>query len=315
MMKKFIFKIAFLIILVILFMSLFLNKYGAYVDPFYDKFTTPKQNSMILGDSRSMQGLQPSIIDSCLVNDIYKLPTYNFSFTIEQIAYGPSYLEAIKRKLDTTYHNQLFIVTVSPWMLANRNPKLELESDSIFTNSPPHNMNYMTSKPNAEYLIKNFDFFKFDNIFTKNNKLHKNGWSEVHIDNCLKDNNTPKNIQLFLERKQSQIELFNGKATKWKPSKYRLNWLNKTILYLQKHGTVILVRMPIDKEILKIENDFWNEFDREMYIISGNLQINYFTFPTSTWSTFDGHHLDLYNSKIFTIKLSELIKENNPTHE
>ena len=78
----------------------------------------------------------------------------NCDFTIAQTAYGPSYLNAIKRKLDSTVHNQLFIVTVNPWMLSNRKPELIIESDMLFENMPPHNMNYMDINPNFEYFVK-----------------------------------------------------------------------------------------------------------------------------------------------------------------
>lgn len=307
-MKKFLKKITVLIILVGIFITLLLNNFGANIDPFYEKFTTHEQSSMIFGDSRAMQGIQPKVIDSCLENSTYKLPSFNFSFTIKQIEYGPSYLKSIKRKLDTLSHNQLFVITVNPWMLANRTPKSKMESDSILANMPPHNMRFMNFSPNVEYLVKNYSYFKFNTLFNNNYKLHKNGWSEFHLDGWLEENNFPQNKEAFLERKQSQIELYSNKAKKESVSQYRLNWLNKTIVYLQQYGKVVLVRMPIDKEILEIENKFWSHFDDEIKAISKNRKIDYFNFSTNIWSTYDGQHLDVYGSKKFTIKLSELIK-------
>jgi hypothetical protein len=93
-MRKFIKKAIIFFIIIILFLSVLLNKYGGYLDYFYEKFTTPKQFSLVLGDSRAMQGIQPKVLDSCLQNSKFKLPTYNFSFTIAQASYGPSYLTA-----------------------------------------------------------------------------------------------------------------------------------------------------------------------------------------------------------------------------
>ncbi|GGK60444.1 MULTISPECIES: hypothetical protein [Flavobacteriaceae] len=309
-MKKICRKITLFIILVVSFITVLLNYYGGYIDPFYEKFTTPKQFSMILGDSRAMQGIQPKVLDSNLKESNYKLPIYNFSFTIKQATYGASYLNAIKRKLDTTFNNQLFVVTVNPWMLANRTPKLLVESDSIIMNEPPHNITNMTMKPNIEYFIKNFRFFNFRGVFSKNNKLHKDGWSEIHIDDWLEENNFPKNKEIFLERKHNQMSLFGNFAKRWNTSKYRLNWLEKTIVYLQQYGKVFVVRMPIDKEILEIENEFWSDFDIEIDNISKNTQIDYFNFSNNTWSTYDGQHLDKFGGKSFAERLSELIKNN-----
>lgn len=300
-MKKFLKKIAIFLILLCSGLIILLNNYGGYLDYFYEKFTTPKQFSMILGDSRAMQGIQPSVLDSCLAKSKYKLPTYNYSFTIAQTSYGPSYLKAIKRKLDTSSYNQLFIITVNPWMLANRTPKLKLESDSIFQNTPPHNMIYTSMKPNLEYFIKNYHYFHFKSIFRRNNKLHKNGW--------LEENNLPKDKQIFLEWKSKQIEMFNNWKREWRVSEYRLKWLTNTVNYLNKFGEVKLVRLPLDIEILEIENKFWKHFDIDMNVISENTQVDYLNFSASNkWKTYDGHHLDKYGGKLFTIYLSELIK-------
>jgi len=281
-------------------MTLLLNNYGGYIDPFYEKFTTPKQFSMILGGSRALQGISPKVLDSCLKKSNYKLPTYNFSFTIAQAVYGPSFLSALKRKLDTNATNQLFIVTVNPWVLSNRTPKSKVESDSIYKNTPPHNMNFMSLEPNVEYLVKNFRYFNFESIFKKNYFLHKNGLSEAI--------NFQNDKHVYLERKKNQIDAFKNWSLDWDISKYRLNWLNKTIKYLQKYGKVIVVRMPIDKEFLEIENKFWNHFDIDMETITKNAEIDYFNFSKNWWSTYDGHHLDKNGGKMFTTKLSELIK-------
>lgn len=302
-MKKFLNKITLFITLVIFGVLLLLNTYGGYLDYFYEKFTTPKQFSMILGDSRAMQGIQPAILDSCLINCNYKLPTYNFSFTIAQIAYGPSYLEAVKQKLDTSVSNQLFILSVNPWMLANRTPKDSIESDMIFQDSPPHNMKNMGMKPNVEYLIKNYNYFHFKAIFRKNSKMHKDGW--------LQENNLPTNNKVFESWKLNQIKVFQKWADKWQQSNYRLSWLQRTVTYLQQYGKVFIIRTPIDKEILDIENSFWSSFDYEMQNISVEHQCSYFNFTTNnSWKTYDGHHLDKHGGKLFTKELSKLILQH-----
>src|SRR5690606_28020264 len=141
-MKKFLLKCFVFFVLVILIISTVLIQYGGYVDYFYEKFTTPKSKSLILGDSRSLQGIQPSIIEQELQDTEIDFPILNYSFTFAQIAYGKPYLESIKRKLDHSSENGLFILSVHPFLMANRTGNHE-ERDSIFfeENMPPHNMN------------------------------------------------------------------------------------------------------------------------------------------------------------------------------
>ena len=46
-------------------------------DPFYLRFTSPKQNNLIIGTSRAAQGLQPKIL-----NGICQTEFYNYAFTL-----------------------------------------------------------------------------------------------------------------------------------------------------------------------------------------------------------------------------------------
>lgn len=301
-MKKFLYKI-------VVFISLFFggiiflfNFYGGYIDYFYPKFTTQKQFSFILGDSRAFQGIHPKELNVTLKNSNFKLPSYNFSFTIAQTAYGPSYLEAIKRKLDTLENNQLFIVTVNPWMLAKRTPKEEKESDEIFQDSPPHNMKNMSSNPNIEYLIKNQSYSHFKSIFRKKSKTFKDGHRENY--------NLPSSKKVFKEWMEIQKKMFLEFSEKYTISEFRLEWLGKTISYLKQYGSVVLVRLPIDNEILEVENDFWKEFDSSIEAVSLKNNTTYLNFSKELrWSTYDGHHLDKNGAKTFTKTLGDKIKQ------
>ena len=51
---------------ILIFSALIVLKADGNLDPFYIRFTTPKQKNMILGTSRAAQGLQPSIFDNVL---------------------------------------------------------------------------------------------------------------------------------------------------------------------------------------------------------------------------------------------------------
>lgn len=285
---------------------LFLGVNGAYIDYFYDKFTTPKQYSLIIGDSRAFNGILPKVIDSCLVNTSIKKPTYNFSFTIAQAAYGPSYLEAIKRKMNTDSDNQLFILQVTPWMLANRKPDSLKQSDDHFQNSPPHNMVDMSSNPNFEYVFKNFKNFNFKGVFRKNSVLYKDG----HLVN----NNLPKNRIQFEEWKSKQLGIYSKWKDEWTITDYRFHWLQETVKYLNNYGTVVFVRMPFDNEFLKVENEFCPDFNNIIENMALENNVIFLDYSKLTeWSTFDGHHLDKEGASMFSEKLSsDILKQYRP---
>ena len=55
-------------------------------DPFYIRFTTPEQSSLILGTSRAAQGILPAVLNEKLSrNDFF---SYSFSGNISP--YGPT---------------------------------------------------------------------------------------------------------------------------------------------------------------------------------------------------------------------------------
>lgn len=85
----------FLFILLASFFMVFSMADGT-TDAFYNKFSSPKQASLIVGGSRVAQGIQPNIIDSVYgSNNIY-----NYGFTISGTPYGEAYYKSISRKLD-----------------------------------------------------------------------------------------------------------------------------------------------------------------------------------------------------------------------
>ena len=98
MVLKLIKKLAIYILICLAIVTLILETNGGHVDAFYEKFTTPKVNSIIVGDSRGFQDLMPSIINNSLINTDYKLPIYNYAFTIDQAHIGPLYRKSILKK-------------------------------------------------------------------------------------------------------------------------------------------------------------------------------------------------------------------------
>ena len=299
-MKDFLTKAILFFILTMVGLAFLLLKYGYFVDYFYEKFTTPKQTSLILGDSRSMQGIQPRIINQELKNDGYHLPMFNYSFTIAQINYGKPYTESIKKKLQSS-NNGLFIISVHPWLLTER------EGDDLKNgiyserSNPPHNMVFTNISPNFEYFVRNFKYFHFRSIIKQTAELHKDGW--------LEESNLPKDKETLQTWKNNQILLYKSFAKKWRKSTIRKNDFIKMVEFLQKNGKVILVRMPVDAKILNIENNFWHNFDEEINIVSKQLNVKYINFSKENkYKTYDGNHIDKYGGVVFTKELCDSIK-------
>lgn len=278
-----------------------LMNYGGNIDYFYEKFTSPKAKSMIIGDSRAFQGIQPRVLNSYFADKGYDIPFLNYSFTIAQAMMGPLYNESILKKLDTSSKNGVFIISITPEMLSS-NKKYEVEKGNFKEEGqPPHNMNFVTMNPNYEYLFKNLSFFHFKAIFRKNSTLHKDGW--------LEETNLPtEESQMNMWRKK-QIDLFLEDAEGAWLSDIRIQSLIQLIETLNQYGSVYVVRMPISNEFLNYEKKYFPDFENVMDAIVTTKQITYFDFNTydKKYKTYDGHHIDKFSGKEFTKTLCDSI--------
>lgn len=299
-MRKFIYKLAVFTLLILSILVLLLTQYASYIDYFYIKFTSSKQKALIVGDSRSFQGIQPSFFKGQIEKE-FQLPIYNYSFTVAQATYGEAYLASMLKKIDPNTKNGLFILTVNPWLLAEREND-DFEKGIYFeTNLPPHNMDFPNMNPNFEYFFKNYNYFHFKAIARKITKVHKDGWME--------DSTYPKDSIAAKKLKQIQIDLYNGFPKKWKKNDFRLQKLSKTITVLKKHGTVFLVRMPSSAPILAIENNFWVGFDADIHAIAKKNAVYYidYTKKPNPYQSHDGVHLSIKGGELFTKSLCDSI--------
>jgi hypothetical protein len=268
-----------MILCIILVIYVF-SKANGYTDAYYLRFTTPKQNSLILGTSRAAQAIQPSVLDSILGNRIY-----NFAFTNSQSPYGSVYYESIKKKINKESKNGIFIVAVSPWSISSftedpNNYKNFREVDLCLDNTSIVNMN-----PNIQYLLNNYSEPYYKLLFQKNKSnvfLHNDGWLEVSVEM------DSISVQKRLETK---INTYNN-LTNYGFSTYRLDYLEKIVKYLQEYGKVYLVRLPVHEKILEIENKIMPDFEDKIRAAI-NHSSGYYNFTTTghLYSYTDGNHL------------------------
>ncbi len=257
-------------------------------DAYYVRFTTPRQSSLIIGTSRAAQGLQPAVFDEI----IYKNKTkhfFNYSFSLIDSPFGPAYYESIKRKLDPNTRDGIFIVAVDPWSISDTSADPNNGDNFVENNSFIAKTKYVNHHPNLFYLLKSYNE-PYINIIRKWNtttalNLHKDGWLQV---------DAPMDSIAVAERLADKIAFYRKNyLTAYKFSDLRFSYLVKTISYLQQHGKVYLVRLPVHESIFTIENELMPEFDDKISGIARQVNVPYLNFRLleNEYQYVDGNHL------------------------
>lgn len=300
-MKRFILQSILISIISLSAILIFMSRADGYTDPFYVRFTTPKQQNLIIGTSRAAQGLQPEVFEQILKKDIN-----NFAFTVAHSPFGRVYFESIKRK-----HNKkadgLFIISVDPWSLStwcsSLNDLSQFRENKLCLNKTK----IVDMNPNIFYILDNLSG-KYTNIlFQKNSNmfLHKDGWLE--ISNIKMDSISVSN------RVSSKIETYRyTHLPRTKFSSTRLQYLIKTINYLKDYGDVYLVRLPIHERMMEIEKDLISDFDLKIKeaidLSDGYLDM---TPQNSLYDYTDGNHLYKDSGKKVSKIIAKWISDNN----
>lgn len=275
-------------------------------DPFYLRFTSPQQSSLILGTSRAAQGIQPKILDEIFESDKdHKF--YNYSFTLGHSPYGPTYLQSIKTKIDPKTNNGVFIVTVDPWTISSTG-----EDPNDFSNfrEKERSLGKVTINnlsPNIQYLLYCFDE-PYNKIFKNKFQtpalfLHKDGWLEVDI---------PMDSLSIKKRTVQKIKNYrNINLPNYHFSELRLRYLEMTIRYLQEYGSVYLARLPVHPKMLEIENSLMPDFDEKINQLVKARKIPYLdmTNDNEQYEFTDGNHLYKTSGVKVSKKIAEWIKQ------
>jgi hypothetical protein len=280
-------------------MGVFLLENGRS-EPFYLRFTSPKQNSLVLGNSKAAQGIIPDIINGELGRGILS-NLYNYSFTINNSPYGPAYLNSIRKKLLTKGENHLFLVTVDPWSLSSNiydpnNSNLFIENERFMGK-----LFSVDSSPNIQYLLLWFESQYFEILLSRIVKvhsiLHEDGWYETG------ESPNPETSLNFM------IDFYNKLLQESDMSQLRYEYLKETIDFLSHYGVVVLVRMPLHSSILRIENKLDPEFDLKMQALSKSFDIPYYNFSKikNEFDFKDGIHLNKESAERFSKILAGLI--------
>lgn len=301
-MKKFLLQSTLFSIASIIPIYFVLSKANGYTDPYYLRFTTPQQKSLILGTSRSAQAIRPDVLNKILS----RKDLYNFSFTVASSSYGPVYFNTIKKKLLNTSHDGIFIVAVDPWSISNMcNPPDEISK------FPENNMAlgktyFMNLNPNIQYLLDNYDKSFFNLLSSKKGDLylHEDGWLEItmNLDSLTREKRLIAKVK---EYKEEHLK-------KYKYSSVRMFYLKETIKYLKEHGKVFIVRLPIHPKMQEIEDVLMNDFNEKMQNVSTELNVNYLdmTNENEQYEYSDGTHIYKPASEKVSKKIGEWILNN-----
>ncbi|WP_294288699.1 hypothetical protein [uncultured Chryseobacterium sp.] len=278
-MKKSLYRLLLFCVLPLFFIGYAVYLTGKNTDDFYKRFSSPQQNSLILGSSRAAS-MNPEIIDRVIRQKYPEAQLYDYAFTWAHSPYGPKYLESIEKKLKPDMKAGVFIVTVEPTavMVAKKspdNPEYYIENDKSVAKTSQVAIN-----PNFEYLLESFDFSITKEL---NKKIipEKNKMAEVSVlDNGqlygkMLKRFSPEVRKTVNKGKMAELKnRFNG----LKISPTRLKYLARTIDFLKKHGKVVIVRMPISKTAYAIENTVVPDFDKMINDISRAQKVQYINY-------------------------------------
>ena len=270
-------------------------------DDNYNHFVGPKPSDIILGDSRGVQALVPEVLNSKLKGHTFN----NFAFNIADSPYGKMYLKAIMRKIKPDTKNGIFILTVDPWSLSVSKDIFQ-EKDFPEQQSFIANLQNLNSKPNYEYLLKNYNrsWFKiFEERESKGKSatyLHQDGWMEVSVN---------MSVDTLKIREKKKVKEYASHVKTQKLSEERFLALQKTILFLQTKGTVYLVRIPGSEKIMDLENSYFSTFNKRIKEISLKYKTPYFDFSPNyaSYIYVDGNHMYKESGKVFTAQIADSI--------
>ncbi len=269
-----------------------------HTDAFYVRYTTPRQDNLVLGTSRAAQAIQPAALSSVLDR-----PFFNYGFTVRTSPFGAAYLKSVRKKLNPDQENGIFILEVNPWSISSRT---EDPNDSL--NFREVGMSIATTEnvnisPNFKYLTDNLGG-KFYRILYNHSPifLHDDGWLEVTV---------PMDSLAVRRRMEVRLRKYRKENLPYfKFSSLRSDYLLRTIRYLKEHGSVYLVRLPVHDSILAIDTESMPDFREKMHgaiaLADGYLDM---TGNNEGYLFNDGSHLHKESGRVVSEKIAIWIRE------
>jgi len=302
-MNRFLINLGVFFSMVLLLIGYFALRVDGSFDQNYMRFTTGRQQSLILGVSRAAAGIKPEVLKTYMPGKRF----FNFSFNAYISPYGPTYFKAINKKLDPLAIDGIFILSISPFSFYN---KISAEGDSMNFRELNHCLaktKFVNVNPNIFYLFSNYN--NFIHKYCNNNDhvnwyLHDDVWLEL---NSFTDTvEMIKNRNVIIKKMKKQIPKLYFSGIRWA-------YFLKTIKFLQDHGKVYLIRLPVEKQILDIENKLMPAFDSLIQSITQKNDIPFFDMTVLEYDFVftDGSHLHKKSSDEVSRLIGEWILSTN----
>lgn len=307
-MKKFLIEVLlFSSLLLMVVLAVFFMADGK-TDSYYTRFTTGRQHSLIIGTSGAAQGLQPEVFNEIIFKN-KEHSFFNYSFSLDDSPFGPAYYESIKRKVDPTVKDGIFIIAVNPWSLAsnmqNPNDSLNFPENKRFIGKTK----FVNLYPNIPYLAASYGE-PYINIIRKwkstniDMYLHKDGWLQI---------DAPMDSEVVAKRLAAKIKDYQENFMPvYKFSEVRLAYLYKTITFLQSHGKVYLVHLPLQQRMFAFEYELMPDYDEKINIVAQRTNVGYLDFKKmdNPYQYVDGNHLYKPSGKEVSVKIARWIAES-----
>jgi len=305
-MKKFLISLAlFTFLSFAIFYAVFAIANGS-TEPYYLKLTTPLQESMILGTSKAAQGLQPEIFTEVIYPEMKK-HFYNYSFSLDDSPFGPAYLESIKKKLKPGTTDAIFVLTVDPWSLSGGENELGGIENFRDADGCLAKISIVDMNPNIDYLINAYKYSYYRILMNyklqKHEFLKKDGWLEIKV---------PMDSASEAKRTAGKVGFYrNEMLNKYKFMPERFDYLVKTIEFLQQHGKVYLVRLPVTEGIFEVDDEAMPDFDEKMELLSKKYNVPYLSYRTRPhdFDYTDGNHLYKTSGAVVSAEIANWILE------
>lgn len=243
------------------------------LDPYYVKLLERSKGGLILGDSRALQGLDP---------DQFDFPLENFAFTIGHSPYDRSYIKLIKKKVPKGEGFQ-HIVSVAPWSLINISGQQE-DINPFFSES----LKLPLIKPNFEYISKYMDlsFTNLLQLLPSHAFTTDKGWLRQGMDS----------VDLYREYPRRVKEKIANYETKYPKvgidiETQRVQNLLEIIALLKESGNVTIIRLPVSRDMMELENRRFPEFNRLLHSIAELSSSSYIDLTDMEVQTTDGNHI------------------------
>ena len=201
---------------------------------------------------------------------------------------------------------------VNPWSIATIGKELENPDTFREKGNFIDRTYWVDLKPNIEYLLESYQARNVDIILNKFKRgtyqtffVTDEGWLQVTIES---------DMISISERTKNKMASYREKLKDYGGfSSLRMDYLEKIINLFQEHGSVVMVRLPVNDEMLNMEMQLMPDFDEKMANLSKTFKIPYINFISdrNDYSYTDGHHLDIKSSEELTKVLAERIKDFN----